>query len=117
MKYPIIQNDIGTIAGQVDIIVQDDDIFEMIAAGIFTFYPVIENGKLIAFSLSAMLPKPTEVIPPEPSITINGHYLTTAQAMTVRVALGSSPFDEDTLGEVGILYNARLREVLRYIHD
>ena len=37
----------------------------------------------------------------EPAITINGHVLTTAQAMTIRVALGSFALtlQSDGLGE------------------
>lgn len=56
---------------------------------------------------------------PEPRITINGTPLTEAQAMTVRVGLAMFAMDlEDPelmagLGEIGPLYQERLREVVR----
>ena len=56
----------------------------------------------------------------EAAITVNGHTLTPAQAMTVRVALGSWLMDPDyiqDLGEIGTLYRARTDEVLALIHE
>lgn len=55
----------------------------------------------------------------EPTITINGHELTTAQAMTLRVALETfaMSLQEDVCGldeagkAMGTLYMARVREI------
>lgn len=54
---------------------------------------------------------------PEPTITINGHLLTDAQAMTMRVALAS--FDTDLqnkkyakeLGDIAALYKRNVRAI------
>jgi hypothetical protein len=54
----------------------------------------------------------------EPAITINGVALDTAQSMTVRVAVMNmemelqEPDHMAALGQVGTLYQARLREVI-----
>lgn len=54
----------------------------------------------------------------EPSITINGHTLSDAQAMSVRVAVTSfradldQPSAADALGPIAAAYAARLDEVL-----
>jgi len=60
----------------------------------------------------------------EPAITINGHALTTAQAMTVRVALGSFLWDLKTHGlgddehgrHMTEGYQRALVEVIRLMH-
>jgi hypothetical protein len=57
----------------------------------------------------------------EPIITINGHVLNSAQAMTVRVALSGFSMelaDPDwfkELGPIAPLYLARLTEVMEFI--
>ena len=55
--------------------------------------------------------------PREPHVTINGHELTQAQAMTMRVAINLFSIElqddkfRDDLGGMGRLYQARLREI------
>lgn len=57
----------------------------------------------------------------EPAITINGVELTTAQAMTVRVAITAmqmelhDPEYMRQLGPIGALYQDRLREVMALV--
>ncbi len=59
----------------------------------------------------------------EPTITINGVSLTTAQAMTVRVALQnfamelSDPEFKEAVGEIGPLYLARIGEINRLMME
>jgi hypothetical protein len=60
----------------------------------------------------------------EATITIDGHTLTPAQSMSVRVALtlflleltNDKDFAE-SLGQIAIVYHARLTEVLHLIHE
>ena len=52
----------------------------------------------------------------EPAIVINGTCLTDAQAMAVRVAVTQFHMETATnneLGEIGVLYHARLAEILK----
>lgn len=65
-------------------------------------------------------------MPPEPRIQINGHDLTEAQAMAVRVAVGGflllngdpDSFGEDTHGRrMAQAYTARLMEVQRLMGE
>ena len=61
----------------------------------------------------------------EPDITINGSRLTTAQAMTVRVALGAfalhlrtEGLGEDTHGtHMTDAYLVRIKEIFQHIRD
>ncbi len=49
----------------------------------------------------------------EPTITINGHKLTVAQSMTVRVAIGSfyRNMPDECFSETFDLYAKRIREI------
>jgi hypothetical protein len=60
----------------------------------------------------------------EATITVDGHTLTEAQSMSVRVALtlflleltNDKEFAEG-LGQIATIYHARMTEVLRLIHE
>jgi hypothetical protein len=57
------------------------------------------------------------IFPREPQVTINGHELTHAQAMTMRVAINLFSIElqddkfRDDLGLMGRIYQSRLREI------
>ncbi|UEM11916.1 hypothetical protein J4G43_046995 [Bradyrhizobium barranii subsp. barranii] len=58
----------------------------------------------------------------EPTITIDGHKLTEGQSMSVRVAITAFLMElkndkqfADSLGVIGIAYQARLTEVMHII--
>jgi hypothetical protein len=60
----------------------------------------------------------------EATITIDGRTLTEGQSMSVRVAitlflieLSNDKEFAEGLGQLGIVYHARLTEVLRMIHE
>lgn len=61
----------------------------------------------------------------EPKVEVNGHLLTTAQAMTLRVALESFAMGltEEGLGddkhgnEIARLYLQRIREIRKFMYE